>query len=231
MPLSLDLNFTAIDFETADELIPCELGVCVVHGGVIAERRSWLIKPICYPYMNFWNENIHGIGTRDLADAPYFDAVWPEIRPYLEDRLLVAHNAKFDISVLYKALNHYRIVPPPADYLCSVRMARRIWPEMESHRLSVLCQRFGITFRHHRAGDDAEACARIMLHIANDTQKRKTASTLQLSLDLFRPAGMSIKEIARELKIKPQKLSSLNTSRLDPDSGELHPLRFQPCQQ
>ncbi len=200
------MNFTAIDFETADDLIPCELGVCVVRDGAIAETRSWLIKPSCYPYMNRWHQNIHGISTYDLADAPYFDDVWPEIEPYLKNRLLVAHNAKFDMSVMREALNHYRIIPPEADYLCSVRLARRTWPEMESHRLNVLCQRFGITFRHHRAGDDAEACARIMLQVAKETQTKVSASTLQLSLDIFRPHGMSAKEIARELKIKPQKL-------------------------
>ena len=204
--MSLDLNFTAIDFETADGFIPCELGVCVVRNGIITETRSWLIKPICYPYMNYRNESIHGISTYDLANVPYFDVTWQEIKPYLENCLLIAHNAKFDIAVLLEVLNHYRIIPPTADYLCSVRMARRIWPEMSSHRLHVLCQRFGIIFHHHRAGDDAEACARVVLQIAEDTQKRKTASTQQLSLDIFAPNGMSIKEVARELKIKPQRI-------------------------
>jgi DNA polymerase-3 subunit epsilon len=200
------LNFTAIDFETADGLIPCELGVCVVRNGEIAETRSWLIKPSCYPYMNPRNESIHGISTQQLTDAPYFDALWPEIAPYIDGHLLVAHNAKFDIAVLHHALNHYRMVPPDAGYLCSVRMARRIWPEMESHRLNVLCQHFGIVFRHHRADSDAEACARIVQHIANDTQKKKIELTQQLSLNIFRPDGMSIREIARELKVKPKKI-------------------------
>ena len=204
--MTLDLNFTAIDFETADGFIPCELGVCVVRNGAISETRSWLIKPSCYPYMNYWNENIHGISTSDLTGAPYFDAAWPEIMPYLENSLLIAHNAKFDMAVLHEALSHYRIVPPEAEYLCSVRMARRIWPEMLSHRLHVLCQRFGIIFRHHRAGDDAEACARIVLQIADETQKRKSAATQQLTLDIFRPNGMSIREISRELKVKSRKL-------------------------
>lgn len=200
------MNFTAIDFETADELIPCELGICVVRNGIITETRSWLIKPSCYPYMNRWHENIHGISSRDLADAPYFDTVWPEIEPYLAGQLLLAHNARFDMAVLHETLIRYRLACPEADYLCSVRLARRTWPGMDSHRLNVLCQHFGITFRHHRAGDDAEACARIMLQIAKDTQAKISASTLQLSLDIFRPHGMSVREIARELKIKPLKL-------------------------
>lgn len=207
------MNFTAIDFETADGLIPCELGVCTVCNGAIAETRSWLIKPICYPYMNPRNENIHGIGTPQLAEAPCFDAVWPEIAPYVENRLLVAHNAEFDISVLCHALHHYRMEPPAAWYLCSVGMARRIWPEMQSHRLSALCERFGIVFHHHRAGDDAEACARIVKHIAEDTQRRATESTPQLSLDIFRPDGMSLREAARELKIKPKNLLTASVKK------------------
>jgi DNA polymerase-3 subunit epsilon len=197
------LNFTALDFETADKLIPCELGVCVVRNGIIVETRSWLIKPSCYPYMNYWNENIHGISTQDLADTPYFDAVWKEIEPYINGNLLVAHNAAFDVSVLRYILNYYEINSPTADYLCSVNLARRMWPDMDSHRLDALCRRFGIIFRHHRAGADAEACARITLEIANEIQSKIFSQPYQLTL--FQE-GLSLKEIARELKIKARKL-------------------------
>ncbi|MDR3247065.1 MAG: 3'-5' exonuclease [Prevotellaceae bacterium] len=196
------LNFTALDFETADSLIPCELGVCVVRDGIITETRSWLIKPSCFPYMNYWNENIHGISTRDLADAPYFDDAWKEIEPYIADNLLVAHNAAFDVSVLRYVLNYYGINSPTADYLCSVKMARRIWPDMANHRLNTLCQHFGIIFNHHRAGADAESCARITLKIANETQSKILSQPYQLTL--FQE-GLSLKEIARKLKVKAEK--------------------------
>jgi DNA polymerase-3 subunit epsilon len=196
------VNFTALDFETANALIPCELGVCVVRGGIITETRSWLIKPSCFPYMNYWNENIHGISTRDLVDAPYFDVAWKEIEPYITDNLLVAHNAAFDVSVLRAVLNYYGISSPTADYLCSVKLARRMWPNMTSHRLDALCRRFGIVFNHHRAGADAEACARITLKIANETQSKIFAHPYQLTL--FQES-LSLKEIARELKVKAEK--------------------------
>ncbi len=200
------MDFTALDFETADELTPCELGVCVVRKGKIVETRSWLIKPDCYPYMNPWHQNVHGISSRELDKAPYFDTVWAEAGPYLSDSLLVAHNARFDMTVLRETLCRHGMPIPSVDYLCSVRLSRRMWPEMENHRLDALCRRFGIVFRHHRAGEDAEACARVMLQIAEEIQTRKSVPVRQLSLDIFRPDGMSVREVARELKIKPLKM-------------------------
>ena len=41
------LNFIAIDFETATpkRASICEVGICVVRGGEVAETRSWLVQP------------------------------------------------------------------------------------------------------------------------------------------------------------------------------------------
>ncbi len=195
------MNFTAIDFETAANLIPCEIGVCVVQNGVIVETRSWLIKPSCFPYMDYRHQQIHGISVGELEHVPYFDDLWDEIEPYLDHHLLVAHNANFDISVLKSALNNYNIPYPDINYLCSVRLSRRAWEKMDNYRLDTLCREFGIVFRHHRAGDDAEACAKLVLKAAEDAQLQPTHIPMQLSLDIFRPNGLSIYELTRKLKV------------------------------
>ena len=98
------MTFTAIDFETAHASFPCEIGLTVVENGQITESRSWLIKPACFPYMNPWNERVHGISSAELVDAPDFGTLWSEIHQYFDDRMLVAHNAAFDMSVLRAAL-------------------------------------------------------------------------------------------------------------------------------
>lgn len=50
------LNFIAIDFETATgkRASICEVGICAVRNGEIAETRSWLIQPENNLY-SYWN--------------------------------------------------------------------------------------------------------------------------------------------------------------------------------
>lgn len=156
------MNFTAIDFETAHANFPCEIGLAKVENGIVVDVRSWLIKPACFPYMNPWNERVHGISSAQLADALAFDEIWSEIKPWIEDEVLVAHNAAFDMKVLRASLAHYDLAVPYSNYFCSVSLARKVWKNLKSHSLGTLSEYHQIHFNHHRAGDDAKACAIIV---------------------------------------------------------------------
>lgn len=157
------MNFTAIDFETAHANYPCEIGLTKVENGLVVNSKSWLIKPACFPYMNPWNERVHGISAANVAKAPTFEEHWTELKQWLEDSILVAHNAAFDMRVLRAALAHYDLAIPTADYFCSVSLSRKTWKHLPSHSLGVVSDYHNIRFNHHRAGDDAKACALIAL--------------------------------------------------------------------
>ena len=157
------MTFTAIDFETADASFPCEIGLTRVQDGKIIESKSWLIKPACYPYMNPWNQKVHGISTRDVSTAHTFEELWSELKPWMEDTIMVAHNAAFDMRVLRAALAYYDLALPRVDYFCTVSVSRKVWKHLPSHSLGTVSQFHNIQFNHHRAGDDAEVCAMIAL--------------------------------------------------------------------
>ncbi|MFM2291675.1 MAG: hypothetical protein RIS29_1488 [Bacteroidota bacterium] len=157
------LNFTAIDFETAHADFPCEIGLTRVENGEITDTQSWLIKPACFPYMNPWNERVHGITAADVASARTFEDLWSELKPWMEDQILVAHNAAFDMKVLRAALNYYDLAIPWSEYFCSVSLSRKVWKHLSSHSLSALSSYHDIRFNHHRAGDDAKVCAILAL--------------------------------------------------------------------
>lgn len=157
------MTFTAIDFETAHAQFPCEIGLCRVEDGEITETFSRLIKPACFPYMNPWCQKVHGISASDLQFEATFEEMWGELRPWLEDTVLVAHNAAFDMGVLRASLRHYDLALPHSDYVCSVSLSKKTWKGLPSYKLNSLCDMFDIRFRHHRAGADAEACAKLVL--------------------------------------------------------------------
>lgn len=163
------MDFVAIDFETATSArtSACSLGICEVKNNRIISRRDMLIRPVPFEF-NEYNVKIHGITPEMVWDAPTLAQLWQDIRPMLEHKLIIAHNASFDINVLCKTLEHFGIEYPTLDYLCTVKLSQKAYPELESHKLNALGQALNICFSHHDACDDAYACAMVLLQIIED---------------------------------------------------------------
>ena len=163
------MNFVAIDFETATSKYTsiCSMGICVVENGRVAQRKSFLIRPVPLEF-NSYNIKIHGITPDMVEDAPTFEELWPQIRPYLEGRTVVAHNTSFDVNALCATLDNLNITYPVFDYICTVKLSQKAYPELESHKLNNLCAALNICFSHHDACDDAYACAMALLRIMYD---------------------------------------------------------------
>ena len=145
------LNFTAIDFETATDRrnSACSVAVVEVRDGDVARTYSTLIRPPGLQFSSF-NISIHGITPEMVRHERDFAGVWPELRPFLEDRIVIAHNAPFDMGVLKSSLLANRIEPPKFYHCCTVQISRKAWPELPNHKLdtvvSCMCI-FAITTR------------------------------------------------------------------------------------
>jgi DNA polymerase-3 subunit epsilon len=176
------MDFLALDFETATPQpdSPCELGIAVVRGGVVREVRNWLIKPPQWPFFSPHNIAVHGITPQDVAEAPRWKEIWGEVAALLQDNVVVAHNAAFDMTVLRSTLAGHGLPHPSFQYFCSVSMARKIWPGRSSYGLRSMCDMHGIHFKHHRAGNDAEATAELVLRA---TDQRPSFDITQFLLD------------------------------------------------
>lgn len=154
-------DFTAIDFETANPSMDsaCQLGLVVVNCGEIVGRQTWMIRP---PSDRFDFTYIHGITWRDVAGAQDFGQLWPEIRPYLENRVIAAHNVNFDLGVFFALIKRYRIEYWRGGAIDSVTVARRTWPHLANHQLQTVAAHLCISLDHHDAASDANACAEII---------------------------------------------------------------------
>ncbi len=163
------MDFVAIDFETATSKWTsiCSMGICVVEDNKVKEVKEILVKPEPFEF-NEYNIAIHGITPQDVYTKKTFDNYWDEIKPYLQNKLVVAHNASFDVGVLTKTLDMFGIELPAFDYLCTVKLSQKAYPELESHKLNALGESLGICFSHHNACDDAYACAMVLVHILED---------------------------------------------------------------
>jgi len=158
----------AIDFETATSKYTsaCSLGLVVIEERAIVKRASWLIRP---PELYFdpFNTYLHGITAKDVENEPEFSKLWDEIRQYFNNAYLIAHNAQFDMAVLRNMLSAYHIPHPAFQYYCTRTIAKRVWPDFFRHGLATVTKQLGITFQHHKAEEDAYACAEIAMRACN----------------------------------------------------------------
>ncbi len=165
------LNYTAIDFETANNFrrSACSLGLVKVENGEIVERKYWLIKPTPFE-MGVWQYRTHGISLESLIDKPDFSELLPEIKPYLENQLVIAHNgSSFDFSVLKYLFSHYDLTPFPIQTYCTLELSRLVWPNEVLFNLKhLVALKLNHTFNHHDALADAEACALLFEKILDE---------------------------------------------------------------
>jgi len=159
----------ALDFETANSKRSsvCAMGIAMIQGQEIVATFSWLIRP---PELYFdpYNTYIHGITEEDVVNKPEFCELWDELRKYFDGRLVLAHNASFDVSVLRHVLDEYGIPYPTFTYLCTRVVAKRVWPGLSGYGLTTVCEGLGIEFRHHDAEEDAAACARLFVQACRE---------------------------------------------------------------
>lgn len=165
------MNFVAIDFETANERrnSPCSIGIVVVENGEIIEKVHHLIKPKEMRFMPI-NIGIHGIRPSMVKDELEFDKVWEKIKHYFNDNLVIAHNASFDISVLRKTLELYNIEMPSFQYMCTMKLSRNFYSNLDNARLNTINNFLGYEFNHHDALEDAIACGNILLNICEEVK-------------------------------------------------------------
>jgi DNA polymerase-3 subunit epsilon len=174
----MSLDFTAIDFETANSssASACSVGLVKVRDGIVVDTAKWFIKPpLGHDFFNEWNTRIHGIMAPDVVDALLWSEQLPDLVAFAGGDHLVAHNASFDMGVITAACVASFVEVPAFSYLCSLQVARKTY-SLDSYRLPVAAMAAGFEdFAHHDALADSEACAAIVVHAA----RRHDADTIE----------------------------------------------------
>jgi DNA polymerase-3 subunit epsilon len=165
----VSLDFTAIDFETANpnRASACSVGLVKVRDGRLVHAAATLIRPPAkYSEFSGYNTKVHGISAAMVAAAPSWRPVADWIGRYAGDDLLVAHNAAFDMSVLRQACAAESMPAPGNDYLCTLALARQA-SRLPSYKLPDVAAEFGITLTaHHDASADARCAAQVAVAMA-----------------------------------------------------------------
>lgn len=177
------MDFVALDWETANGArgSACAVGLADVRGGQLVETWSSLIRPRD-GFAGFDPRNIavHGLTEQDVADAPCFAEVWPAVLERLDGRVVVAHNATFDLGVIQDATWAAGVSCPRLRHGCTLLLARRHY-DLPTYTLDVVAEAAGVPFdRHHDAHADAVACAEVLLRISEDAAAASVADAFEI---------------------------------------------------
>ena len=151
----LDTETTGLDY-TRERII--EFAAVRLENGKIVDEYQTLINP--HQHIRKSSMAIHGITQEMVEDAPSEEEVMPKILKFIGNYPLVAHNAIFDYSFLNEAklrVTGEELTNPRID---TQSMFKEIAPELESHGLEALTQRFNVELNnHHRAMADTMGLA------------------------------------------------------------------------
>jgi DNA polymerase III subunit epsilon len=180
-PVELDgLSYVVVDVETTgtrpwhDDRIT-EIAAVIVRDGRVERVWESLINPQrSIPPMI---TALTSISWAMVKDAPRFGDVCSELLAILEGHVFVAHNAEFDWRFLSSEVRRATGRRLTGRRLCTVRLARRLLPQLRSRRLDALAFHYGIEILgRHRAGGDAQATAEVLLRLMRLARERECAS-------------------------------------------------------
>lgn len=154
-----NVTFVAFDTETTGlhwkESRCVEIGVVKFRNGELVGTRSWLVNPgMPIPESA---RNVHGITDAMVTDSPPFRKVYPEFLAFIDDAVLLAHNAPFDMTIL-EAEAHRCALPVPTNVvLDTLRLSRAWFPDIKTRNLAALVEALKIQpGMFHRGQADAE---------------------------------------------------------------------------
>lgn len=163
-----------IDFETTGTspgqgARATEIAAVLVQGGRIVGRYQSLMNSGAWvpPFI----EQLTGISNEMLTDAPPAQAVMHDVMRFTAGCPLVAHNAAFDRAFWQAEGERAGCTPDEAhQFACTVRLARRLYPQAPNHRLGTLAvfHHLPDAGRAHRALADATVTAHLLLRIQRD---------------------------------------------------------------
>jgi len=158
-------GYAVLDLETTGFSPRTEriVEVAVVHvspGGTAGAEWSTLVHP---DRSTVGATHVHGIRPADVRGAPRFADVAGAVVEQLAGRVLVAHNASFDVPFLRAEMERAGVAMPEVAELCTLRESRLHLPDLLKRKLADCCAAAGVRLSGaHSALGDARATAELL---------------------------------------------------------------------
>ena len=153
-----NVTFVVFDTETTgfspttDRIV--ELGAVKFRNGEVVEEKSWLINP--GRKIPYWATKVHGITDEEVKNEPAFADIYPQFLEFISGSVLIAHNAKFDISFVKAEATRAGRELPANKVIDSLALFRKWYPKSSSHSVAAVARHAAVcTDTLHRAAADS----------------------------------------------------------------------------
>jgi DNA polymerase-3 subunit epsilon len=180
---TLDLPFAILDCETTglDSKKNRILELSIINWSPTSGTKSEWVQRF-NPQGPVGATEIHGITDADVADMPIFTELVPDIVKNLQGKVLVAHNARFDLAFLRYELDRSGWKMPYINGFCTFQESKYFLPNLERRRLSDCCDAIGVNLEDaHSALGDARATRDLLAHYL-DMSHKPVLNSSQISL-------------------------------------------------
>ena len=207
--------YTIIDIETTGNGIKgnkiTEIAIFKFDGKKVVDEFTSLVNPECeIPY---FITGLTGIDDDMVRNAPLFKSIAPKILEMTKDCVFVAHSVNFDYGVIKEEFRQIGV-----DFirkkLCTVRLARKLVPGLNSYSLGKLCTSLGIpiTDRHRARGDAKATVVLFRLLLQKPAAPQLVKSFLNVRSQEATLPPLVSKEMVDQLPQKPGVYYFKNTS-------------------
>ena len=147
-----DIETTGLD-SSYDEVI--EIGAIKVKNNKIVSKFNSLVKP--KNEIDEYITELTGITNEMVKDAPTIEEILPDFMNYIGNDILIGHNVNFGINYIYDNLYRNKFDVLTNDFIDTMRISRKLLPELPHHRLIDLAKYFKIdSTNNHRSLKDCE---------------------------------------------------------------------------
>ena len=200
-PLLSSLSFVVVDVETTggrphmgDRIT--EFAAVTVRDGAIVEVYETLVNPerSIPPFIT----RLTNISWEMVCDKSPFRGVCDDVVRVLDGHVFVAHNASFDWRFVSAEVARASGRELSGRRLCTVRLARRLLPQLRSRSLDWVARHYGVEIEphmRHRAAGDALATAHCLLRLLEDA--RGHGCERWSELERFLSTGSAVKKKRR----------------------------------
>jgi len=197
---SIDTTYCVLDLETTGfspvtEKIT-EIGIMKLKDGKVIDKFSCFVnpeKPIPARVVEVTN-----ITDDMVRNAETIEQVFPKMLDFINESVLVAHNAGFDVGFLK---HNARVLGYDFDftYVDTLSLAQDVFPDFKTYKLGRIAKNLGIKVEvAHRALDDVDTTVKVF-NVMLEKLKERGAQTLQ-DIDIYGSDEAAKKEEYKKLK-------------------------------
>jgi DNA polymerase III subunit epsilon len=217
-PLLSSLSFAVVDVETtggqyngSDRIT--EIAIVLVRDGRVQEVYETLVNPerSIPPFVS----RLTNITWEMVREKAPFRGICEDVLRALEGHVFVAHNAAFDWRFVSTEVARSTGRVLTGRRLCTVRLARRILPQMRRRSLDWVAMHYDIEIppgQRHRAGGDAIATAHCLIRMLEDAQSHGCMRWSELERFLSTGSTRKKKRKRRGLLAMPHPVSKDTTA-------------------